>query len=163
MTQTRCYLSSMCLMWLIYDQGRRNMPYTGVLIHQSQSRINFHWSPLYNKTRIFTACKGSCGKIYVFTPVCDSVHGGERGPCPEGTLSGESLSRGVSVQGDPPCGKERTVRILLECNLVLYCNATRKKSLPLNHNLQREVHRTFYGVSYHIENIHWSICKNFIV
>ena len=81
----------------------------------------------------------------VLTPVCDSVHSGVsvqgRGLCPGGSLSreglcpGGSLSRegvcpgrvsvreglrrgGVVCQGDPPCGKERAVRILLGCILV---------------------------------------------
>ena len=44
---------------------------------------------------VFTARNG---KVMFFTPVCDSVHGGgvsfQGGLCP-----GESLSRGVSVQG----------------------------------------------------------------
>ena len=62
----------------------------------------------------------------VFTPVCDSVHGGCL--CPGVSLSGGSLSKGVSVEGvsvdgvsvreTPPYGKEQAVRILLECILV---------------------------------------------
>ena len=76
----------------------------------------------------------------VFTPVCDSVHRGGvsvwGGLCREGSLSGGlypgglclgglcpvsrgSLYGGVSVRRHPPYGKERTVRILLECILVL--------------------------------------------
>ena len=83
----------------------------------------------------------------VFTPVCGrgslsrrwaSVQGvsvqaghcpGEEGLCPGwGSLSGSSLSMGVSVQrvsvqGDPPpkYGYVRAVRILLECILVHNC------------------------------------------
>ena len=39
--------------------------------------------------------------------------------CPGGSLSRESLSRGVSVTETPPYGNERAVRILLECILVV--------------------------------------------
>ena len=67
-----------------------------------------------------------------FTPVCDSVHGrgvsvqGE-GLCPGGwCLSGEggvlgplSAGGGGSVRETPPYGYVRTVRILLECILVV--------------------------------------------
>ena len=50
-----------------------------------------------------------------------------RGISVRGSLSRGSLSRGVFVQGclcqgDPPCGNERAVRILLECILVFTTN-----------------------------------------
>ena len=73
-----------------------------------------------------------------FTPVCDSVHrrnlssGGslsKGGLCPGGALSsGGRLCRGRGVlrQGDPPYGKERPVRILLECILILNCLCLRQ-------------------------------------
>ena len=51
-------------------------------------------------------------KSNVFTPVCDSVHGGW-GRCPEGGLSPGGLS--VLLYG-----KERAVRILLDCMLVVF-------------------------------------------
>ena len=54
----------------------------------------------------------SCTRRAFFTPVCDSVHR-RGGPCPGGFFV-----RGV-CQGDPPYGKERAVRILLEWFLVL--------------------------------------------
>ena len=53
----------------------------------------------------------------VFTPVCDSVHGGSL--CPRASLSGGSLSMGVTIrETSTPHGKERAVRIPLECILV---------------------------------------------
>ena len=68
----------------------------------------------------------------IFTSVCDSVHGGggfsvggslSRGGFLSGGVSvqGGSLSKGVSVRETPPqpYGYVRTVRILLECILVL--------------------------------------------
>ena len=63
---------------------------------------------------IFTARKRSLGQGTVLTPVCHSVH--RRGVS---VKEGGSLSVWVSVRETPPCGKERAVRILLECILVL--------------------------------------------
>ena len=58
----------------------------------------------------------------LFSGVGVSIQG-DRGLCPGG---GGSLSSGVSIEGGslsgrPLYGKERTVRILLECTLVLFC------------------------------------------
>ena len=50
----------------------------------------------------------------VFTPVCDSVHKGEVSVQTEGDV----CSRGY-LSGRPPYGNVRTVRILLECIIVL--------------------------------------------
>ena len=90
-----------------------------------------------------TTRKGSLGQGNIFTGIYLSTGGGglcpQGGLCPGESLSrgglcpGESLSRGVSVQGvsiqgvsvkgslcqGDPHGKERAVRILLECILVL--------------------------------------------
>ena len=85
---------------------------------------------------VITARKRSCGKVtflhlsvILFTG--GSLSGGSLwggvsvgGSLSRGSLSGWSLSRGslyggVSVRRQPPYGKERTVRILLECILVL--------------------------------------------
>ena len=61
----------------------------------------------------------SCGKV-MFTPVCDSVHGGG--------VSGRHLPSGQTPpRQTPPCAGtpqrrplQRTVRILLECILVVF-------------------------------------------
>ena len=42
------------------------------------------------------------------------------GFCAGGLCPGMSLSRGL-CQGDPPYGKERAVRIILECILIFIC------------------------------------------
>ena len=98
---------------------------------------------------IFTARKRSLGQRNVFTPVCDSVHGGggflsqhaSQVTWPGGEVS---LSRGVSVHGDlcpgslsgrPLYSNVRAVCILLECILVSYFETSyqqkRKKMLLL--------------------------------
>ena len=75
---------------------------------------------------LITARKRSCGKVMFLTAVCDSVHRGVsvhgRGLCLGGisvagiSVGGERVSvQGGLCQGDPPYGKERAVRILLEC------------------------------------------------
>ena len=51
--------------------------------------------------------------------------GGEGGLCPGGSLSGEGL-----CQEDPPYGKERAVRILLECILVILMFTSSFECLP---------------------------------
>ena len=105
--------------------------------------------------KFITARKRSLGQGNAFTCVCHFVHGGvsvwgvsvQEGICPGGYLSRGSLSGGalclggVSVQGGlcqgdpldrPPYGKERAVRILLECILVTSSIRTLRQSFRVN-------------------------------
>ena len=77
------------------------------------------------------------GRGYVFTRVCDSVHGGG-GSAP--LHSGIQAPPGPEADNPPPAqcmlghtGNKRTVRSLMECNLVMYEN---------------ELHNTYYAADH---------------
>ena len=91
--------------------------------HTSKQAVALLLKDLLVLVLIIIARKRSLGQGKVFYSHLSFCSQG--GLCLGGPCPGESLSRGVSVQrglcqGEPPCGKQRAVRILLECILVSF-------------------------------------------
>ena len=84
-------------------------PSAGRANHAWNLSIDEFWvvTPVYTISFSFFTARTKLRQGKVFTPVCDSVHGGVL--CPGG----------VSARETPPYGDVRVVRIPLECIIVL--------------------------------------------